>query len=67
MHHGNEGLVREQGSVLLQSKNQKCGRCQIELRQPGGSLTPVFGPPNLAREEEYIARMVRRDQKLVWG
>lgn len=38
----------------------------VDARQPSGRLAPVF--PSLltggAREEEYVARMVRRDREL---
>ena len=41
----------------------------VDARQTSGRLTPVF-PALMSgsdREEEYVARMVRRDRELNWG
>lgn len=39
----------------------------VDRVQRNGRWVPAFGPPSLKDEEEYIRRMIARDEELNWG
>lgn len=38
-----------------------------DKRQPGGRWAPAFPEPSLAKQEEYVERMIARDKELNLG